>query len=220
MVRHYFKVAFRNHTRHKAQSVITLLCLAVSFAFVSLATYWNHYEHTYDSFQSGYDQTFLIASYHPTLERMVSGAYFGLHSDLMNNYPEIEKACGVSVGWRHDRLVEINDCVIQASCDKVTPEAIDLFGIQWMEGNRNMASWHENEVAVSEWIAREVCGMESPVGKKMVLKDMDGVKTKEEYRIAAVFKTWPQHSNFDFHILKKLVRNPSPFKSTVYYAYL
>lgn len=220
MVRHYFKVAFRNHTRHKAQSVITLLCLAVSFAFVSLATYWNHYEHTYDSFQSGYDKTFLIASYHPTLERMVSGAYFGLHSDLMNNYPEIEKACGVSVGWRHDRLVEINDRVIQASCDKVTPEAIDLFGIQWMEGNRNMASWHENEVAVSEWIAREVCGMESPVGKKMVLKDMDGVKTKEEYRIAAVFKTWPQHSNFDFHILKKLVRDPSIYKITYYDTYV
>ena len=42
MLGHYFKVAFRNHTRHKAQSIITLLCLAVSFAFVSLAAYWNH----------------------------------------------------------------------------------------------------------------------------------------------------------------------------------
>ena len=220
MLGHYFKVAFRNHTRHKAQSIITLLCLAVSFAFVSLAAYWNHYEHTYDSFQSGYDKTFLIAAYQPTLECLVSNAYFGMHSDLMNNYPEVEKACGVRMGWRHDRLVEINGRFIQAGCDQVTPEAIDVFGIEWLEGNRNMESWHENEVAVSEWIAREVCGMESPVGMKLVLKEMDGVKTKGEYRIAAVFKTWPQHSNFDFHILKKLVRNPSIYKITYYDTYV
>ena len=28
MIRHYFKVAFRNHTRHKAQSIISLFSLA------------------------------------------------------------------------------------------------------------------------------------------------------------------------------------------------
>lgn len=219
MILHFVKIAFRNHIRQKTQSLITLLSLAISFAFVALATYWNHYEHSYDSFLADSDRIYMIGSKRP--DTSVSPiSFLGLHTHLMNYYPEVNKACGVLVAWGNDRLVEINDHVLHASCDNITPEAIDVFGIQRLDGNWDMESWNANEVAVSEHIARQVCGNESPIGLKLTLRKEDGETVKDEYRIAAVFATWPEHSKFDFHILKKLVRNPSPFKSTVYYAYV
>ena len=217
MLLHYFKIALRNHLSHKTQSLITLFSLAISFAFVALAAYWNHYEQTYDSFMSDYERIYLIGS--KSLERGTSGvSYFELHTHLMKNYPEVDKACGVLQGWTDDSVVEIDSCIVQAGCERITPGAVDVFGIQWVEGNRNMESWNENEVAISEKIARQVCGMESPVGKKLVTKSDDGVTTKDEYRIAAVFKTWPQHSNFNFHVLQKLrprVNKPTPCNTYV-----
>ena len=217
MLLHYFKIAFRNHLRHKTQSLITLFSLAISFAFVALAAYWNHYEQTYDSFMSNYERIYLIGS--KNLERGTSGvSYFELHTHLMDNYPEVEKACGVLGGWTDDSMVEIDGCIVQAGCEKITPGAVDVFGIQWVEGKRNMESWNENEVAISEKIARQVCGMESPIGKKLVTIADDGITTKDEYRIAAVFKTWPQHSNFNFHVLQKL--RPRVNRLTPCYTYV
>lgn len=60
MIYHYFKVAFRSYLNNKVQSLITLFSLAVAFAFVSLSAYWTHYEQTYDSFLSGYENIHLI----------------------------------------------------------------------------------------------------------------------------------------------------------------
>ncbi len=48
MIQHYFKIAFRNILKYKAQSIISILGLAVGFTCFALATLWIHYEMTYD----------------------------------------------------------------------------------------------------------------------------------------------------------------------------
>ena len=60
MILHYLKVAFRNLLAHKTQTMVSLLGLAMAFACVSLASYWNHYERTYDAFQSNADRVYRI----------------------------------------------------------------------------------------------------------------------------------------------------------------
>ena len=218
MIYHYFKVAFRSYLNNKVQSLITLFSLAVAFAFVSLSAYWTHYEQTYDSFLSGYENIHLIGQ--KRAEGMDFSSIYGLHSHLMEKYPEVDKACGVKSGWNADRMVEINNRILHAGCEEITPEAIDVFEIQWVEGNRNMDSWKKNEVAVSEQIARDVCGKDSPIGKKLELKNKDGDETVDEYQIVAVFKTWPQHSNFNFHVLQKYEPDFSPYKQPIYRTYV
>ena len=220
MISHYFKIAFRGYLNNKTQSLITLFSLAIAFALVSLAAYWNHYEQTYDSFITGYERIHLVGHKLPGKTRTSNFSYYGLHSHLMEKYPEVDKACGIKTEWQSDAMVEINNHTIQASCEKITPETIDVLGIQWVEGNRDMESWNENEVAISEQIARQVSEKDSPVGLELILKDENGEETTSKYRIAAVFKTWSQHSNFDFNILKKFESNPSSYKPIPYYTYL
>ena len=219
MLLHYFKIAFRSYQNNKTQSLITLFSLAIAFALVALSAYWNRYEQTYDSFIAGHENIYLVGHKQPGDTRIDSSSPYGLHSILMKKYPEVDKACGINTAWQDDKMVEINSHTIQAGCEKVTPEAVEIFGIQWMEGNQNMESWNENEVAISEQIARKVCGKESPVGLKLSLKD-DDEEITSEYQIAAVFKTWPQHSNFDFQILKKLVDETTPFHLTICETYV
>ena len=220
MIVHYFKVAFRSYSSNKTQSLITLFSLAIAFAFVSLATYWSHYEQTYDSFLNGYEKIHLVGEKQQGSTSISTISHYGFHSYLMSNYAEVDKACGIWIDWKDDRIVEINGQIIQAGFDKITPEAIDVFEIQWVEGNRNMESWNENEIAISEEIVQQVCGSNSPIGTKVILKKEDGIETVNEYRIAAVFKVWPQHSNFNFQILKKMVNETTPFHQTIYETYI
>ena len=218
MIIHYIKIAFRSYLNNKTQSLITLFSLAIAFALVSLAGYWSHYEQTYDSFLDGYRNIYLIGK--KTGAETNDMTFNGLRSHLMNNYAEVDKACAILSGWRDSRKVEINNHTIQAGCEKITPEAIDIFEIQWVEGNQDVDSWKENEVAICEEIARKACGKDSPIGIKLSLKDRDGVETESEYQIAAVFKTWPQHSNFNFRILKKLEEDLDPIHPFLNYTYV
>ena len=64
MIFHFSKIAFRNHLKHKVQSVISLLSLAIAFACVSLAGFWSHYEQTYDSFLPEYKNIYKVAFKH------------------------------------------------------------------------------------------------------------------------------------------------------------
>ena len=49
MIRHYFKIAFRNLLKYKTQSIISIIGLAVGITCFALATLWIRYEMTYDS---------------------------------------------------------------------------------------------------------------------------------------------------------------------------
>ena len=223
MITHYLKIAIRNHSKHKAQSIISLFSLAIAFALVSLATYWIHYEQTYDSFLPDYDRIYKVAYKAPGEAHPDKLLYPLLYTHLMKNYPEVDKAFAISIAWKEE-LTEINNHVFPSECTEMTPEGADILDIQWLEGNKNMDSWQENEVAVSEQLAREVCGKDSPIGMKLSLKLEEGIKyiglENYEYRIAAVFRTRPEHSNFKFNILKKLVPNYSPNYCSYYETYV
>ena len=45
MIRHYFKIAFRNLLKYKTQSIISIIGLAVGITCFALATLWNHRRH-------------------------------------------------------------------------------------------------------------------------------------------------------------------------------
>ena len=215
MLLHYLKVAFRNHSKHKVQSIISLLSLATAFACLSLATYWMHYEQSYDSFVPNYENIYMVSQKSPTDTRVKHHTISKLPFYLMENYGEIDKACGMRLEWSDDRLIEIENQVIQAKCRNMTQEALEIFDIRLLKGNRNLDSWKEDEVAISEQLAQQVCGKNSPIGLKMLLKKKNGMDIEKEYNIVAVFKTRPQHSNFKFHILK-VMKKESEIQTSVF----
>ena len=59
MIRHYFKIAFRNLLKYKAQSIISIIGLAMGFTCFALTVLWIRYEMTYDTFHEGADRIHL-----------------------------------------------------------------------------------------------------------------------------------------------------------------
>ena len=60
MIKNYFKIAFRNITRHKAYSLINISGLAIGMACSILILLWVQHELSYDRFHKNADHIFRI----------------------------------------------------------------------------------------------------------------------------------------------------------------
>ena len=191
MIVHNIKVSIRTLLRYKVQSFFCIISLAAAFACVALAAYWSHYEENYDSFHRNAD-----CIYRCSIEYLISGRVrvnqngnpLRIPSYLEENYPEVKKACAVLL----DVPVDVN-----ARCMVVTPEAVEMFDFEWIEGNPDIALWTENQVGISDEYARKLFGDSSPIGKRMncTYSELSDVE------VAAVYKAWSRHSNFRTDLL-------------------
>ena len=70
MIQHYLKIAFRNILKHKIQSIISIVGLAIGLACFALSTFWIQYEMTYDSFHKDAECIYLVRT---------DDSHFGAH---------------------------------------------------------------------------------------------------------------------------------------------
>ena len=215
MILHYLKVAIRNLLAHRTQTLVSLFGLAIAFACVSLAAYWNHYERTYDSFQKNADRIYRIRHISDNPGSPEGASTAGeLHQYLKEKYPEVEAACAIShfAGYSESYLhnitngfsVSINGITYpeRVTMQRVTSDAFHIFDFEWVEGNENPMSYKKNEIAISDKLARKMCGNKSPVGEVLImLFDESTNETKLEYIIGGVYKSRPRHSNLTFDIV-------------------
>ena len=209
MIIHFLKVAIRNHLAHKTQTLISLFGLAMAFACVSLASFWNYYERTYDSFQENADRIYRVRQRSKNSEEAFGHSQVRLHRYLKEKYPEIEAAGYIRERWNHnsyESLHENKDGGVIASINGITypqkvyvqglsQDALDSFSFEWIEGNKKLMTYKGGEVAISEQLARSMCGNKSPLGQMLNLEG-------RELEIAGVYKTWPRHSNLKFDIIE------------------
>lgn len=89
---HNLTVAFRNLTKYKTQSIVSILGLAAGFACFSLTAMWIRYENSFDDFHPKGDRIYQIVFKDKTSE---SGYYVGaptpLAAYLKTNLPEVEE---------------------------------------------------------------------------------------------------------------------------------
>ena len=227
MILHYLKVAFRNFLAHKTQTMVSLLGLAMAFACVSLASYWNHYERTYDAFQSNADRVYRIRQTSDDPGSLWGGwTPYILHLYLKEKYPEVEKACLInkqSTGRRDNDDMHTVEVGVRVSINGVfypekvyqellTEEAMDIFEMEIVKGNKDLMSYKWGQVAISEQLAHSLCGNNSPIGK--ILDIWQGFPSKDgkfEVEIMGVFKTRSKHSNLKFNVITayhNLYENP------------
>ena len=214
MIFHYLKVAIRNLLSHKTQTLVSLFGLAMAFACVSLASFWNHYERTYDAFQENADRIYRVRE---TSDKSI-GSFGGMTPErlylyLKEKYPEVEASCLINPqnpSKSQDNMM-YTEIGFKASINGKThprkvyrhglsPEALDMFGFEWLKGDKNVAGYQGNVVAISEELAQSLCGNQSPLGQTLELLD-DKWEVKSE--VVGVFKSRSQHSNLKFDVIQR-----------------
>lgn len=199
MFLHYLKVAVRNLSKSKLQTFVSLLGLSIAFACASLAVYWNYYEVTFDTFHQNADRIYRVCrrTYDHKLSTETMEA---LAAYMKERYPEVERACAY---WKErnvfkDMTVDGVPFPENLELKCVAPDLVEMFDFDWIAGSKNVSSWADNQIAIADNIARQVCGEESPIGKRITSP------AGKEYEIVGVYKAWPRHTHFSFDAICRL----------------
>lgn len=196
MIKHYLKVAFRNLVKYKTQSVVSIIGLAIGLACFALSALWIRYEMTYDNFHEGAERIYLAGENFRLRGDGFSYTTSSLLADyLVKNYPEIESACHIKYSW-YRKPIKYNGAEIQLRQMEVDSSFIAMFNIIAIDGD-NRLQLGKNQIAITDKVAKQIFGEESPIGKKLVLPQ----EKNAERTIVAVVRSWEGHSLYSFDIL-------------------
>lgn len=197
MIQHYLKMASRNILKHKTQSIISIVGLAIGLACFALSTFWIQYEMTYDNFHRDAERIYLVR----TDDRHFGAHYsnfvpYALGGYLKDTYSEIEDFCI----FEQQSFFTLKNKQ-QIECPYIAPDStfIRMMDIKILEGSQDFYlsnSGETKEVAITETMARELFGTTKVIGQNLIASN-----NMREYRIGAVISDWGRHSNFKYSIM-------------------
>lgn len=200
MIIHYLKVAFRNLVKYKAQSLVSIIGLAVGFACFALSVLWIRYEMTYDTFHRGADRMYMVRAYSSVGEsRIGNSTPYPLAGYLREKMPEIEEAATTQVHAAKFRTGNYEQEVQTAAADSVF---MKFFDIQLLKGTVNFLKANSGEVALTEELAGKLFAtQEEALGKEV---EVGG----NSYKVGAIVSGWTSHSNIPYHVLVPARHSP------------
>ena len=204
MFAHNLKLAVRQLLKYRLQSAVSIVSLAIGFACFSLAAMWIRYETTYDAFHKDAEGIYVL---------MREG-----REDFSQGYD--------LTPLREMPQFEVLAHIHQTACDSLNGKGemcqawfmndtnfVSLVGLDIIEGRTSFV-YNEHEAAVSDRLAKELWGNESPIGKPLsYLRDMsfsDNGIFRDNRTVVAVYRHWGEHSNFSFDMLGRLSSREFP----------
>lgn len=195
MIKHYLKVAFRNLVKYKTQSIVSIIGLAIGLTCFALSVLWIRYEMTYDNFHEGADRIYLAGSNSKSGDGFSYISSSLLADYIVKNCPEVESACHIKFYWDKEPI-EYKEAKFKLQLMDVDSSFIKMFNIKASDGDSRVRL-AMNQIAITDRVAKQIFGNESPIGKQLVFSDNDN----EEKTIVAVVKSWEGHSSYSFDIL-------------------
>lgn len=148
MIKNYFKIAWRNITRHKAHAAINISGLALGIAAALLIFIVVKYELSYDTFQKNYHSTYRVVTSSTHLDGSVdynSGIPCPAYDALKTDFPQFKKIVAVNsssdnqftvLGNNPNSDVAESKKFIEEGITVFTdPAYFDIFNVQWLDGN-------------------------------------------------------------------------------------
>lgn len=192
MFKHYIVVAIRNLLKYKAQSLISVIGLAIGFTCFALATLWMRYEQTYDTFHDGADRIYLVRHEEKTSNNGLSSVNpYPLAGYLKATFPEVEEAGNVQAWETSIKYKGVEHKSFKMDVDSA---AMRIFDIQILSGSNNFLQANSTEVAVTPQFAKKLFGNDTPIGKEI---EIYGRKRT----VCAIVQPWSQHSNMPYEMV-------------------
>ena len=195
MITHNLTIALRNLLKYKTQTAISIMGLAIGFAYFALSTYWIKYEMTYDTFHRDSERIHLLGlNLKPWGPQYRGNIPLPMGNYLKENYPEVEDWCAFEHATTNIRkgnsIVEIQN---------IQPDStlIQMLDIRILEGSDRFyrpSAAEEAGVAITETLSEELFGTPRAIGQDI---DMGTRKVK----VVAIVSEWGKHSNFPYQMI-------------------
>ncbi len=215
MIRNYFKTAWRNITKHRSNTIINVLGLALGICSALIIFLIVSYELGFDNFQTDKDRIYRIVSDQQDnatgntdhVGGMINALPMTVRNELTGfktvaafyNYyagVSIKNSAGQTIKkFDPVRLGEEASPIIVAD-----PQYFDLFKYQWLQGNPATALNEPFKVVLSESEANKYFGpggSASAVGKTILYRDVL-LNDSLTVTVSGVVRDWNKQTDFGF----------------------
>lgn len=214
MIKHYFKIAFRNLSKYRIQTIISIIGLSIGFVCFALSMLWLQYERSFDNFHSKADRIYTVQYINKDREMGVSQIVsYPLAEYLKSNFPEIEEAACTRLGYI---TIEMNGRPKRfktLSIDSSFCRIFDLSDkhlsfphyISFNDGSSTRPS--AVPVAITNRAAREIFGNEDPIGEEI----KGFFPGSNSFRIEKMIEAWTKNTNLEFDFLEPITTDDNFF---------
>ncbi|MGB3606414.1 FtsX-like permease family protein [Psychroserpens sp.] len=143
MIKNYFKIAWRNITKHKAFSLINILSLSIGLSAALIIGMMVYHDFSFDKFHSKGNQIYRAVS-----DLEMNDDKFGnpgtpipLGQTMAADYPEVEMKAHLLL-YSTDKVISTSTQKVSTINDRaifVEPSYFELFKYKWLAGNPNTA---------------------------------------------------------------------------------
>lgn len=189
MIRNYILIAWRNFVKHRTFSLINITGFALAMASCFLIVFHIRSELSYEKIYPGYQNIYRI---HPPGWAKSSPPHA---QELRDFFPEITSAARFYEFGNGDVLTyESYQTVVDRSF-LADSTAIEMFGYEFISGDRRTSLRVPFTGIMSESLARRVFGSSEAVGKTINLGGNDQIA------ITGVVKDMPENTHLQFDLL-------------------
>ncbi|MBR2359893.1 MAG: FtsX-like permease family protein [Bacteroidaceae bacterium] len=189
MILHYLSLAWQQLEKYRLQSLVSIVSLAIGFACFAFASMWIKYETTYDAFHKDAEGLYTL------MENNGIGSC--ATSKHLEQIPEIVEYTTFS-GWR---WLKVKDTDVRTyNVSLYDDNFLSVFGMNILEGNDGFLH-NPQEVAISDLLAKQLWGDESPIGKALNLENGTSEPWLQTRTVTAVFKDWGHHTNYPMNVI-------------------
>lgn len=210
----------RNISRYKGYSFINIAGLAIGMACCILILLWVQDESSYDDFHQDVERLYRVAIdiRTQTANRVFAPVCPMLAPTIKKDLPQIEQV--VRFFPRRNLLVKYGEekKFYEDGFAFVDPEVFEVFSVSFLQGDRATALNRPRTVVITDRIARKYFGAEDPLGKSLIINQMDT-------EVTGVIADIPHNTHNKFDILSSLQiyekdRMMSGWHSTMFYTYI
>ncbi|WP_276374600.1 ABC transporter permease [Chryseolinea sp. H1M3-3] len=188
MIKHFFKIALRNLERHKAYSLINVICLGLGTTCAILIFTFVRYHTTFDNFHTKKGRIYRITT--------------EFHQDVIAREPNVPQPIGkafnedYSFAEKVGMIYSTSDLLVtlpssednKRSKENVAftqREFFDILDFPLIQGDKSTILTEPNTAVVTQRIARKYFGDQNPVDKLI------RVNNKWDFRITGVLQDLP-----------------------------
>lgn len=192
MITNFFKTSIRNLWKTKGYSFLNIFGLAVGIAAAAIIFLWvegqltknDHFPNKKDIYIVKSKQTYDGTTY------VFDSSQGLLGPAIKQEIPGIKHT--VRTDWGTSLLFAVGDKTLYQDGFYADPEIIDLFSMEFVEGDRKTALDKPNNILLSVTGAEVLFGNQPAVGKTVRIND------NEVYTVTGVTKDLPSNSNYQF----------------------
>ena len=149
-------------SRHRLFTLINIIGLCLSMAFLLLLGDLIYRQTTVESYQTRGDRTFVVGN------EMCMMSHFRIGQKLQDRFPEVEDWCSMA---GYGMTFSINGQKVDTKVLVTGQNFFTFFDYRLLTGDRQKVLSAPNQIVVSKSFAQRYWPDESPIGKEMVLGD-------------------------------------------------